>query len=156
MRCGTEANPPGAAPFRAARRGAESRSPKGPRRAVREPGGAAATKGGRRTQTSPTGDKKRRKDQPLRAGFSSSSSRRAAAIRRALLKRKRPIHSPVRFITTLSVYCPLFAMGAGAAASHLDRKKTRFCSFTRFIVVNIKIVFLKERVIGENKTNPRF
>lgn len=38
-----------------------------------------------------------------------------------------------------------------AAAARLDREKTKFYSFTWFIVVNIKIVFLKERVIGRKK-----
>lgn len=48
-------------------------------------------------------------------------------------------------------YCPLRAMDAGGGASRLDRKKTKFYSFTCFIVVNIKIVFLKERVIRRKK-----
>lgn len=46
---------------------------------------------------------------------------------------------------------PLRAAGAAGGAARLGGKKTRCCSFTCFIVVNIKIVFLKERVIRRRK-----
>lgn len=78
----------------------------------------------------------------------------SSAARVTEMKPPHPFSSAVYYYI-VRVYSPLFAMDAGVGASHLDRKKTKFYSFTCFIVVNIKIVFLKERVIRKKK-NQRF